>query len=192
MRKAKINRETKEVTIETILSVDGSGKSEVKTGYAFFDHMLATFSKHSLFDIKVTATGDLQHHLIEDVAITLGLALQEALDDKKGIRRFASALIPMDDALARVVIDISGRPYAVIDLQLENELIEDVQSENFYHFLETFAFNSKTTINVAVLNGRNDHHKAEAVFKALAVACRKAVEIDQKQANVIPSAKGVL
>ncbi|MBN2804636.1 MAG: imidazoleglycerol-phosphate dehydratase HisB [Deltaproteobacteria bacterium] len=191
-RITSLERKTAETDIKLSLNIDGTGKSEISTGVGFFDHMLTALSKHSKMDISLTCKGDLHiddHHTVEDCSIVLGQAFDTALGDKRGITRFASAYAPLDEAVARAVIDLSGRPYCVTALQLENSLIGDVQSQNLEHAIESFALNAKITVHVEVLYGSNDHHKAEAAFKALAIAIKNAVSITGSD---IPSTKGVI
>ena len=193
-RKASIKRETKETKVYISLNIDGQGKSSIKTPLKFLNHMLESFTKHSGFDLKVNATGDIDvddHHLVEDIGIVLGQALQKALGNKKGINRMAYAIIPMDDSRAEVSVDLSGRPYAVIDLpfsEFQDRRVGDVSKENIEHFLESLALNGGFNLNVKA-EGKNDHHKVEATFKALARALKEAVKVTGKN---IPSAKGVL
>lgn len=192
MRKARVERKTTEVDIVVELNVDGRGKGNVKTGIKFLDHLLATLAKHSLFDLTVRAKGELKHHVCEDVALTLGKALNQALADKKGIRRFGSAFVPMDDSLARAVVDLCGRPYSNLDLKLGRAKIEDMETEDIEHFLVSFAQASKLSLHLAVLYGTNEHHKIETAIKALAVALREAVTREPRMAGEVPSAKEVL
>jgi imidazoleglycerol-phosphate dehydratase len=192
MREARVERKTTEVDIAVELNVDGRGKGNVKTDIKFLDHLLTTLAKHSLFDLTVKAKGELKHHVCEDVALTLGEALNQALADKKGIRRFGSAFVPMDDSLARAVVDLGGRPYSNFDLKLGGTKIEDMKTEDIEHFLVSFAQASKLSLHLAVLYGTNEHHKIEAAIKALAVALREAVTREPRMAGQVPSAKGVL
>ncbi len=192
MREARVERKTTEVDIVVELNVDGMGKGNVKTGIKFLDHILITLAKHSLFDLTVKANGELKHHVCEDVALALGEALNQALANKKGIRRFGSAFVPMDDSLARAVVDLGGRPYSNLDLKLGRTKIEDLKTEDIGHFLVSFAQASKLSLHLAVLYGTNEHHKIEAAIKALAVALKKAVTKEPRIANKVPSAKGVL
>jgi len=192
MREARVERKTTEVEIIVELNVDGRGKGNVKTGIKFLDHLLATLAKHSLFDLAVKAKGELKHHVCEDVALALGQALNQALADKKGIKRFGSAFVPMDDSLARAVVDLGGRPYPHLDLKLGRTKIEDLKTEDIGHFLVSFVQTSKLNLHLAVLYGTNEHHKIEAATKALAVALREAVTREPRMANKVPSAKGVL
>jgi imidazoleglycerol-phosphate dehydratase len=176
------------------LSLDGTGAAQIDTGIGFFDHMLHHVAHHGLFDLTVKAAGDLHvdaHHTIEDVAICLGRALDEALGDRKGIVRMGSAYVPMDEALARVVVDLSGRAYAVIQADFDTPLMGQMPTSLVAHVLESIAFNAKMNLHAAVLYGRDDHHKAEALFKALGRALSEAVMIDPRRGGV-PSTKGTL
>ena len=192
MRKAKVERKTTEVDITLKLNVDGQGKGKAETGIRFLDHLLITLAKHSLFDITVKAKGELKHHVCEDVALTLGEALQKALAEKKGIRRFGSAHVPMDDSLARAAVDLGGRAYSSLDLKLSHPQIEDLKTEDVEHFFNSLARASRSNLHLAVLYGTNDHHKIEAAVKALALALREAVTLESRARFEIPSAKGVL
>lgn len=193
-RKAVINRRTNETQIELALDLDGTGTADISTGIGFYDHMLHHVAHHGLFDLAIKATGDLHvdaHHTIEDVAICLGRALDEALGDRKGIARMGSAYVPMDDALARVVVDLSGRPYPVIQAEFAAPLIGEMPTSLIAHVLESIAFNARMNLHAAVLYGRDDHHKAEALFKALGRALSVAVAVDPRRGGV-PSTKGTL
>ena len=189
-RSATITRETGETKIKVTLSLDGQGKFTIKTGSKMFDHMLTHVAQHGLFDISITASGWDEHHLSEDVAIALGQALNKALGDKKGIVRMSHAIVPMDEALATVVVDLSGRGYAVLDLQFTNKKIGDMESDMIRHFLETFAAEGKMNLHAQVLYGTNEHHKVEALFKALGRALGSATRIDPRIAGRVPSTKG--
>jgi imidazoleglycerol-phosphate dehydratase len=188
-RIAQIKRETRETNIRVDLNIDGSGKYDICTGVRMFDHMLAQLSRHGLFDIKILASGDDVHHLVEDVAITLGQVFVKALDEKSGLVRFGEATIPMDDALTSVAIDIGGRGYCVIDLKLVENDMSDLPTDMIRHFLETFTREAKINLHVRVFYGTNDHHKVEAVFKALARALDKATCIDLRLKGEHPSTK---
>ena len=197
-RIAKLSRETSESKIELELNLDGSGQSNISTGVPFFDHMLTAFSKHSLIDLKVKSVGDIEidvHHTVEDTAIVLGQALKQALGDKSGIARYGDATVPLDEALARAVVDVSGRPFLVHSGEpqgFEYHLIGGHFTGSMVrHVFEAIAFNAGLTLHVTVLAGRDAHHIAEAQFKALARAMRKAVELDVRVAGV-PSTKGSL
>ncbi|MFX1376535.1 MAG: imidazoleglycerol-phosphate dehydratase HisB [Promethearchaeota archaeon] len=188
-RTAKILRKTAETEITVEMNLDGSGKNEINTGYKFMDHMLSLLSRHSNIDIKLKATGDLTHHIIEDIGISLGESFQKALGDKKGINRYGSALIPMDEALARCVLDFSGRKALILDLDLNDCNIEDVAVEDIKHFFNSFAENAKINLHIHVLYGKDQHHKVEAAFKALARAIKEGKRI---LSDEIPSTKGIL
>ena len=192
VRKARVERKTSEVDIVVELDIDGKGKRDVKTGIKFLDHLLVTLAERALFDLTVKATGDLKHHVSEDVALALGEALQKALGEKKGIRRFGSAYVPMDESLARVVVDLGGRAYSNLGLKLSQNQIEDLKTEDIEHFFISFAQASKSNLHIAVLYGSNDHHKIEAVVKAMALALRKATSLEPRAGDQVPSAKGVL
>ena len=192
-RAAEISRKTGETEIEVRLKLDGAGTAHVATGLGFFDHMLTALTKHSRIDLTLKCKGDLDvddHHTVEDCAIALGQALDKALGIRAGIERFGYAYAPLDEALARVVIDLSGRPAPVVDLQLEREMIGDVSSENLKHFFISLGNAAQMAIHVDVLKGENDHHRAEAAFKACALALRQAVTSTGR--TDIPSTKGVL
>lgn len=192
MRQAKVDRESKETGITVSVKLDGSGKCEADTGVKFLDHMLVSFATHSLVDMRVKASGDLQHHTVEDVAITLGRALSKALGDRKGIRRFGFAIVPMDDALALSAVDLVMRPYSSTDLKLERPVIEDAPREDLEHFLTSVSTSMEATVHVKVLDGRNDHHKFEASVKAFALAFRDAVRPDPQRRESTPSSKGMM
>ncbi len=187
-----VKRETKETNISLELDLDGSGKWAIDTGISMFDHLLAQLAQHGRFDIKVSAAGDDQHHLAEDVAICLGKALGEALGEKRGIVRMADAAVPMDDALAMVAVDISGRGYTVLDLSFTDNDMAGFPTDLIRHFLESFAAEARLNLHVRVVYGTNDHHKAEALFKALGRALDVATRIDERIGGELPSTKGVL
>jgi len=191
-RKAVIQRATGETNISLELSLDGSGKWEIATGISIFDHLLPALTRHGLFDIKLMASGDDTHHLVEDVAICLGQAFGQALGDKTGIVRMASANVPMDDAQAMVVVDLSGRGYAVLDLTFTGNEMSGLSSDLIRHFLESFAIEARMNLHARILYGSNDHHKAEALFKALGRALDSATKIDPRIVGEIPSTKGHL
>jgi imidazoleglycerol-phosphate dehydratase len=193
-RTAAITRHTNETQIDLTLNLDGSGAAEIDTGIGFFDHMLHHVAVHGLFDLTVKAAGDLHvdsHHTIEDVAICLGRAFDEALGDRRGIVRMGSAYVPMDEALARVVVDLSGRPYAVIQAAFDTPVIGQMPTSLVAHVLESLAFNARMNLHAAVFYGHDDHHKAEALFKALGRALNAAVAFDPRRGGV-PSTKGTL
>jgi len=191
-RRAQIDRKTKETAIALSLDLDGVGQAQIATGIGFLDHMLATLARFSHFDLTLSCQGDLHiddHHTAEDSALALGKALDQALGDRAGIRRFGHAYAPLDEALARAVVDLSGRPFPVIDLKFARETLGTIATENLTHVFESFAIAGRMSLHVEVLAGKNDHHKAEAAFKALALALRHAVSRD---GTSIPSEKGVL
>lgn len=189
MRTSTIVRKTKETNIKVSLSLNGTGKYNVKTGYDFFDHLLASFAKHGGFDLKLKASGDNEHHIVEDVAIALGEAFKKALGDKRGIRRFGFSIVPMDDVLLLSAIDIGGRAYSSIGVKFRRKKIEDLSAEMISHFLETFASESRINLHVKLLEGKNKHHIAEALFKSLALSLRDACSVVGRG---VPSTKGVL
>ena len=191
-RMATITRQTGETKVSVALSLDGNGKFEIKTGSRMFDHMLTHIAQHGLFDIKIQASGWDQHHQVEDVAISLGQALNKALGDKRGITRMGHAIVPMDEALAMVAVDISGRGYAVLDAPFKRKKIGDLETDLVRHFLETFAKEAKMNLHVKVLSGVNDHHKVEAIFKALGRALDSATRIDERLTGKVPSTKGMI
>jgi len=191
-RAATVTRETSETKISVEIAIDGRGRFEVETGVKMFDHLLTHIAQHGLFDIKIAASGWDQHHLVEDVAISLGKALGEALGDKKGIVRMGHALVPMDEALAMVAVDISGRGYAVIEAPFKRKKIGDMESDLVAHFLKTFAHEGRLNLHAKLLSGKNDHHIAEAIFKALGRALDAATKLDQRITGEVPSTKGVI
>ncbi len=191
MRVAEISRKTRETQITAKVNLDGIGVSDISTGIKFLDHMLTSLATHSLIDIELKAEGDLRHHITEDTAIVLGEAILEALKQDNRITRFADASVPMDESLANCSIDLGGRPYSVIDLGLVNPMTEDMANEDLTHFMETLATSLRCNIHLRVVYGCNDHHKAEAVFKALARCLRTATAIDSRRIGS-PSSKGVI
>ena len=191
-RQAAIKRETTETNISLELVLDGSGKWETNTGIRMFDHLLAQLARHGLFDIKVSATGVDQHHLVEDAAICLGKAFNEALGEKRSIVRMADASVPMDDALAMVAVDISGRGYTVLDLIFTDNDMAEFPTDLVRHFLESLAAEAKLNLHARILYGTNDHHKAEALFKALGRALDTATRIDDRADGDLPSTKDLL
>jgi len=191
-RLSVVKRETKETNISLELNLDGSGQWEVNTGISMFDHLLAQLAQHGRFDLKISATSDDQHHLAEDVAICLGKAFGEALGEKRGIVRMADATVPMDDALATVAVDISGRGYTVLDLPFVDNDMFGFPTDLVRHFLEAFAIEGRLNLHVKVAYGINDHHKAEALFKALGRALDTATRIDERISRELPSTKGLL
>src|SRR5512136_3118345 len=195
MRTSTISRKTSETDITLSLNLDGSGKCNIATAVGFFDHMLRHIAIHGLFDLDVKATGDLKidpHHTVEDVGIVLGQAFDQALGERKGIVRMGSAYVPMDESLAFVAVDLSGRPYAVIQAEWHTPSIGLLPTTLIPHFLESFAFNAKINLHARVEYGRDDHHQAEALFKALGRALDAAALIDPRRTGHVPSTKGTL
>jgi imidazoleglycerol-phosphate dehydratase len=194
-RKTIISRKTNETDINISLNIDGTGKRQVDIPVGFLTHMFDIFAKQGLFDLKLKASGDTyvdEHHVVEDIAIVLGQTFAQALGDKRGINRYGFFILPMDEALATVAIDFSGRYAFTFDCQFSREKIGDLSTELIYDFWDAFAQNAKVNLFIKVENGRNDHHKAEAIFKATARAIRMACELDQRSINQIPSTKGKL
>ncbi|MGE0598910.1 MAG: imidazoleglycerol-phosphate dehydratase HisB [Dehalococcoidia bacterium] len=194
-RIATVSRRTAETSIDITLNLDGTGKFVTETGVGFLDHMLSHIAKHGVFDLEVRCKGDLwidQHHSVEDIGIALGEALAQALGDKAGLVRAGSAYMPLDEVLAFAAIDLSGRPYAALDLKLYGAEIGGLPPDLFNHFLESFAFAAKMNLHVRVIEGVNDHHKIEAAFKAMARALDAAVRIDPRRGGDIPSTKGTI
>lgn len=192
-RRATVQRQTRETDIAVELALDGTGAADVRTGVGFYDHLLSSLAHHALFDLRVAASGDLEvdeHHTVEDVALALGQALAEALGNRTGIRRFGDAAVPMDEALATCALDLSGRPYAVLELSFAGERIGALSTQLVAHALEAFTRTAGLTLHLRA-SGRVDHHVAEAAFKALALALREAVEPDPRRAGVA-STKGRL
>lgn len=192
-RVAERERTTRETKIELLLNLDGTGDTRVETGLGFLDHMIAALGKHARFDIDLHCEGDLQvddHHTAEDCALVLGGALDEALGERRGIERFASAYAPLDEALCRSVVDLSGRPWSEVHLGLRREAIGALATENVTHFFRSFATAGRMSLHVDVLRGENDHHRAEAAFKATALALRRAVR--RTGSGDVPSTKGTL
>ena len=190
-RKSTIKRSTQETSITVSVNLDGTGKTDIKTGINFLDHLIVSFGKHSLMDLKVVAkTNDnIEHHLIEDTAITIGQAIDKALDSRKGITRFGNAAVPMDESLAEASIDLVKRPFSKLTLSIKRNKIEDMSKEDLEHFFISLLQNLNSCIHLPVKYGENDHHKVEAAIKSLAVALRRAVSLDSKQKG-IPSTKG--
>ncbi|MBI4285530.1 MAG: imidazoleglycerol-phosphate dehydratase HisB [Chloroflexi bacterium] len=191
-RVATIKRETGETRISLELNIDGSGRYEIDTGLAMFDHLLAQLARHGRFDLKLAAKGDDPHHLIEDVAICLGRAFAQALGERRGIIRMADATVPMDDALATVALDMGGRGYTVLELTFAQNDMAGFPTDLLRHFFESFAAEAKLNLHARIAYGVNDHHKAEAMFKALSRALDKATRIDPRIAAAIPSTKETL
>ena len=194
-RSAALERQTGETSVSVTINLDGEGRYDVATGNGFLDHMVSQISRHGLLDITLHAQGDTHtgwHHLVEDVGIMLGRAFRQALGDGRGIRRMGHAIVPLDEALALVVVDCGGRAYAVIETTLDDTVVETLSGDLVGHFLESFAIEGKINLHAKVLAGVSPHHKAEALCKALARALRDAVEMDPKAAQVVPSTKGTL
>ena len=194
-RRAEVARETAETAIRAALDLDGAGTADVATGIGFLDHMLTALARHALFDLTLAAKGDLHidfHHTTEDTGIVLGQALRQALGDKRGIRRYGHALLPMDEALAEAAVDISGRPFLAWSVPFGPPKIGEMDTELFEEFFRAFAFNAGITLHVALKAGTNAHHVAEACFKAVARALRAATEPDPRAPNAVPSTKGML
>ena len=192
-RTATITRKTKETDITLTLNLDGSGQADISTGVGFFDHMLDALTRHARFDLSVKAMGDLhidEHHTVEDVGIVLGQALGQALGDRRGITRMGYAIVPMDEALAMVAVDIGGRAYAMFKGQFDTPSIGQMGTSLISHFLESVAQGAKLNLHTYLLAGQDDHHRAEAIFKALARALNQAVKIDEQLQGQIPSTKG--
>jgi imidazoleglycerol-phosphate dehydratase len=192
-RRAEVGRTTGETEISVTLDLDGEGRAEIETGVGFLDHMLTSLARHARFDLRLSCQGDLEiddHHTVEDCALALGQALDQALGERRGIARFGSAHAPLDEALARAVVDLSGRPCAVIELGLVREMLGELACENIVHFFGSLATTGRLALHLDVLRGANDHHRAEAAFKATALALRQAVRADGS--DQVPSTKGVL
>ena len=193
MRRASIHRKTKETDIKVELTIDGSGRHTISSGVAFLDHMLSQVALHGLFDLELEADGDLEidsHHTVEDCALALGQAFDRALEERKGIQRMASATVPMDDAIATVSLDLSGRSYAVLNLNWAEPEIGGVPSSLLAHFFESFAVAGKANLHASIPYGRNGHHQAEALFKAFGRSLDRATQMDPRRQGVIPSTKG--
>ncbi len=191
-RSASVKRETKETVINVDVNIDGSGECAISTGLRLFDHLLSQLPRHGLFDIKIAANGSDQHHLVEDVAICLGRAFGQALGEREGITRMAHALVPMDEALALVAVDIGGRGYCEVEATFGKETMGELPTDLVRHFLESFATEARLNLHAKVLSGVNDHHKAEALFKALARALDAATRLDPRLGKQVPSTKGVI
>ncbi len=195
MRAGKISRKTKETEIDVSVDLEGTGAAKISTGIGFFDHMLEQLARHSLIDIAISAKGDLhidQHHTVEDVGIALGQAIRQALGERAGIARYAEALLPMDETLTRVAIDVSGRPFLVFRTEFPRQKIGEFDTELVREFFQAFAMNAGITLHVETLYGANAHHISETCFKGLARALRLAVALDPRQKGAIPSTKGTL
>jgi imidazoleglycerol-phosphate dehydratase len=195
MRTAKVQRKTNETDISIEINLEGNGQHDISTGIGFLDHMLTHIAMHGLFDLTIHAKGDLSvdaHHTVEDVALVLGSAFDQALGDRKGIIRMAHAYVPMDESLAFVAVDLSGRPYCIVEAKWGNAQVGELPTSLFPHFLESFAFASRSNIHARILYGRDDHHKAEGLFKALARALDTATQLDARRQGSIPSTKGTM
>jgi len=195
MRKATIQRKTAETEINLKLNLDGNGKAEIDTGIGFLDHMLLHLAVHGNFDLELTARGDLEvdeHHTVEDCALALGQAFDQALEKRIGITRMGSALVPMDEALVQIAIDLSGRPYSVIQINWNGPQVGGIATSLFPHFLESFAVTARCNLHARMLYGQDDHHKAEALFKALGRALDAACRPDKRRGGQVPSTKGTL
>ncbi len=190
-RRARVHRTTRETGVFAEVVLDGEGRAEVELRPAFLTHMLELLAHHSLMDLTVKAEGDLVHHLVEDVGLTLGAAVNQALGERTGIRRFGSALVPLDEALAMASVDLARRPFSVTDLKLVREMIEDMPREDIAHFLRSLTTAMEACVHIVVLYGENDHHKIEAGVKAFALALRLAMSPDPRRSGV-PSSKGVI
>ena len=194
-RKAQVQRDTAETKIRVSLNLDGSGASKLATGIGFFDHMLDQIARHGLIDLEIDAKGDLHidgHHTVEDVGITLGQAVAKAVGDKKGLRRYGHAYVPLDEALSRVVIDFSGRPGLEMRVDFRSGMVGELDTQLVHEFFQGFVNHAGVTLHIDNLHGENAHHQCETIFKAFARALRMALEIDPRAANVIPSTKGSL
>jgi len=195
MRQAQVTRNTLETKIEVSLNLDGSGKSRLATGIGFFDHMLDQVARHGMLDLEVEAKGDLHidaHHTVEDVGITVGQAFTKAIGDKKGVRRYGHAYVPLDEALSRVVIDLSGRPGLEYSVDYARGLIGEFDVDLVHEFFQGFVNHASVTLHIDNLKGRNAHHQAETIFKAFGRALRMAVELDARASGILPSTKGSL
>jgi imidazoleglycerol-phosphate dehydratase len=195
MRQAEVSRNTLETRIRVALNLDGAGVSKLSTGIGFFDHMLDQIARHGLIDLNIEAVGDLHidaHHTVEDVGITFGQALAQALGDKKGLRRYGHAYVPLDEALSRVVVDLSGRPGLVFNVPFTRAAIGEFDVDLIHEFFQGLVNHAGITLHIDALRGDNSHHQAETVFKAFARALRMACEVDARAANAIPSTKGAL
>jgi imidazoleglycerol-phosphate dehydratase len=191
MRKDEVYRKTKETEVSVKVNLDGEGKADTNTGVPFLDHMATSLATHSMIDITAKVKGDLRHHSVEDLAICLGEALSKALGNREGITRFGNAAVPMDCSLAFAAVDLVKRPYFKIDLKLRGKKIEDMPTEDINHFFESLAISLCANVHVFVQYGSNDHHKAEAAIKALALSLRQAIALDPRRKGV-PSSKGVI
>lgn len=195
MRSAEINRKTNETDITVKLNLDGKGNYSIDTGIGFFDHMLSHLAVHGIFDLDLICHGDLNvdpHHTVEDCALVIGKAFDQALSDRKGINRIGAEFVPMDETLAHIVVDFSGRPYSIVQIEWHSPAVGGVPTSLFKHFIESFAVAAKCNLHARVLYGQDDHHQAEALFKCLGRSLLKASRIDPRRADAIPSTKGTL
>jgi imidazoleglycerol-phosphate dehydratase len=195
MRQATVHRKTEETSIDVTLNVDGTGVYSIATGVPFLDHMVEQIARHGLFDLDIRAAGDLHidaHHTVEDVGITLGQALAQAVGDKRGVRRYGHAYVPLDEALSRVVVDLSGRPGLDMQVEFTRARIGEFDADLVYEFFQGFVNHAQATLHIDNLKGRNAHHQAETIFKAFGRALRMAVEIDPRAVDAVPSTKGTL
>tara|TARA_B100000029_G_scaffold235347_2_gene232489 strand:- start:13235 stop:13819 length:585 start_codon:yes stop_codon:yes gene_type:complete len=191
LREAEVTRKTKETDITVKVQLEGTGNVKVDTSVKFLDHLVTSFATHSLIDIQIDATGDLIHHTAEDVALTIGEAINKALGERKSIKRFGFAIVPMDDALAYSAVDLVKRPFQVADLKIDKDGIEDMPAEDIYHFIQSFSTSLQANIHVIVEYGNNDHHKVEAAIKAMALSMREAMSADSRRDGT-PSSKGMM
>ncbi len=194
-RNARISRKTGETEVTLTLALDGTGQGKVQTGVGFLDHMLLAWAKHGLFDLELKATGDLyidEHHTVEDVGICLGQALNQALGERRGLVRTSHSYVPLDESLALVVVDLSGRPYCVVEAAFSTPKVGQLGTDLVAHLLESIAIHGKFNLHVKVLSGNNDHHKIEAIFKAFGRALDAASSLDDRLLGIVPSTKGVL
>ena len=195
MRQATVHRKTQETSIDVTLNVDGTGVYSIATGVPFLDHMVEQIARHGLFDLEISAVGDLHidaHHTVEDVGITLGQALAQAVGDKRGVRRYGHAYVPLDEALSRVVVDLSGRPGLDMQVEFTRARIGEFDADLVYEFFQGFVNHAQATLHIDNLKGRNAHHQAETIFKAFGRALRMAVELDPRAVDAVPSTKGTL
>ena len=195
MRQATVHRKTQETSIDVTLNVDGTGVYSIATGVPFLDHMVEQIARHGLFDLEIRAVGDLHvdaHHTVEDVGITLGQALAKAVGDKRGVRRYGHAYVPLDEALSRVVVDLSGRPGLDMQVEFTRARIGEFDADLVYEFFQGFVNHAQATLHIDNLKGRNAHHQAETIFKAFGRALRMAVELDPRAVDAVPSTKGTL
>lgn len=192
MRKVNLHRKTSETEVTLELILDGTGQSDIKTNIKFLSHMLTLLARHSQIDLTLECKGDLKHHIVEDVGILFGQAIEQSLGDKRGITRYGFAYVPMDEVLARCAIDLGGRAYLVSKLNLKQSEVEDIPVSLLDHFLDTLVKNANINMHIEVLYGNDEHHKVEAAFKALARALKQAIALDVKTSEQIPSSKGIL